>query len=137
MLRHRGSLIGPPGGLPGVQRAGARGDFNAPSRADAWRKTAPLVTRIIPVNNARAQDLAPLVKDVLSERGTVTFDGDVYLVDPGVAGAPTHEVDLAVVICQPEPPVLCIPSPPVACLGRLGWPVRSPGSQSIPVASGR
>lgn len=40
----------------------------------AWRKTAPLVTRVIPVNNARAADLAPLVKDVLSERGSVTYD---------------------------------------------------------------
>lgn len=44
------------------------------ARADAWQKTAPLVTRIIPVSYARAEELVPHIKAVLSERGKVTFD---------------------------------------------------------------
>lgn len=49
--------------------------------ADARAKLAkareiegPLVTRIIPVNYANARDLAPLVKETLSERGSVSVD---------------------------------------------------------------
>ncbi|MBI3182940.1 MAG: secretin and TonB N-terminal domain-containing protein [Myxococcales bacterium] len=38
------------------------------------RDAAPLVTHVIPVNYARASDLAPQVKATLSERGTVSVD---------------------------------------------------------------
>jgi type IV pilus assembly protein PilQ len=47
------------------------------ARAEAAKARAPLVpmkVRLIPVNFARAGDVAPRVKDVLSERGTVTTD---------------------------------------------------------------
>jgi type IV pilus assembly protein PilQ len=37
-------------------------------------EAAPLVTRIIPVNYARAADLVPHVKASLSPRGTVSYD---------------------------------------------------------------
>jgi type IV pilus assembly protein PilQ len=40
----------------------------------ARREVAPLATRIIPVNYARAEDLLPHVKALLSPRGTATFD---------------------------------------------------------------
>ena len=42
--------------------------------ARAAKADAPLKTRIIPVNYARAEDLAAAVKSTLSERGTVTID---------------------------------------------------------------
>ncbi len=47
------------------------------ARADAEKArapTLPLKVRIIPVNFARATDMAPRVKDVLSERGSVSVD---------------------------------------------------------------
>ena len=47
------------------------------ARAEAAKARAPLIplkVRLIPVNFARAADVAPRVKDVLSERGTVTTD---------------------------------------------------------------
>ena len=37
-------------------------------------QAAPLATRIIPVNYARAADLVPQVKAMLSDRGSVTYD---------------------------------------------------------------
>ncbi|HYV44858.1 MAG TPA: secretin N-terminal domain-containing protein [Myxococcaceae bacterium] len=40
----------------------------------ARQEVAPLVTRIIPVNYARAEELLPHVKALLSPRGTATFD---------------------------------------------------------------
>src|SRR5262249_19692539 len=40
------------------------------ARADV----APLVTRIIPVNYARAEDLLPHVKALLSPRGSASYD---------------------------------------------------------------
>jgi type II secretory pathway component HofQ len=46
-------------------------------RASAEQKreqAAPLTTRIVPVNYARAADLVPHVRAMLSERGTVTYD---------------------------------------------------------------
>lgn len=56
---------------------------------EAWRKTAPLVTRIIPVNYARASELAPLIRDVLSERGKVTYDERTnVLIVRDIAGSP-------------------------------------------------
>ena len=43
-----------------------------------WRRatatSGPLVTRLFPLSYARAADLAPLVKDLLSRRGRVTVD---------------------------------------------------------------
>lgn len=42
--------------------------------ANAERLGKPLKTRIIPVNYARAEDMANLVKGTLSERGTVMVD---------------------------------------------------------------
>jgi len=42
--------------------------------ANADKATRPLKTRIIPVNYARAEDMAVQVKATLSERGTVTVD---------------------------------------------------------------
>jgi type IV pilus assembly protein PilQ len=47
------------------------------ARAEAAKARAPLIpmkVRLIPVNFARAGELAPRVKDVLSERGSVTTD---------------------------------------------------------------
>jgi type IV pilus assembly protein PilQ len=47
------------------------------ARAEAERAKIPLIPlkiRIVPVNFARAADLAPRVKDVLSERGSVSVD---------------------------------------------------------------
>src|SRR5262249_25658072 len=41
---------------------------------DATHKTAPLVTRLIPVNYARAADPVAQVKPLLIDRGSVTFD---------------------------------------------------------------
>lgn len=38
------------------------------------RTSAPLKTRTIQVNHARAADLVPIVKDTLSARGRVTYD---------------------------------------------------------------
>ena len=40
----------------------------------AREEAAPLATRIIPVNYARAEELLPHVKALLSPRGTATFD---------------------------------------------------------------
>jgi len=40
----------------------------------AREEVAPLVTRIIPVNYTRAEELLPHVKALLSPRGTATFD---------------------------------------------------------------
>lgn len=40
----------------------------------AKEEGAPLVMRIIPVNYARAEDMLPHVKAMLSPRGTATFD---------------------------------------------------------------
>jgi type IV pilus assembly protein PilQ len=40
----------------------------------AREEAAPLATRIIPVHYARAEDLLPHVKALLSPRGTATFD---------------------------------------------------------------
>jgi len=42
--------------------------------ANARLPTLPLKVRLIPVNFARAADIAPRVKDVLSERGSITTD---------------------------------------------------------------
>ena len=42
--------------------------------AKARELEGPLVTHIIPVNYANAQALAPLVKETLSERGSVSVD---------------------------------------------------------------
>ena len=47
------------------------------ARAEAAKARAPLIpmkVRLIPVNFARAAEVAPRVKDVLTERGTVTTD---------------------------------------------------------------
>lgn len=56
---------------------------------DAWQKTAPLVTRVIQVNYARASELAPLIKEVLSERGKVTYDSRTnVLIVRDVPGSP-------------------------------------------------
>jgi type IV pilus assembly protein PilQ len=41
---------------------------------DAKHRGAPLQTRLIPVNYANAADLVALVKPLLSDRGTVSFD---------------------------------------------------------------
>jgi type IV pilus assembly protein PilQ len=40
----------------------------------ARQEAAPLSTRIIPVNYARAEDLLPHVRALLSPRGTATYD---------------------------------------------------------------
>jgi len=40
----------------------------------ARRDAGPLVTTLIPVNYANAKDMAPLVKESLSERGSVSVD---------------------------------------------------------------
>jgi type IV pilus assembly protein PilQ len=42
--------------------------------ARAEKASAPLRTRIIPVNYARAEDMVAMVKATLSERGTVVVD---------------------------------------------------------------
>lgn len=61
-------------------------------RAEAWRKTVPLRTKIIPVNYARAAELVPLVKDVLSERGKVTYDARTnVLIVRDIPGSPALE----------------------------------------------
>lgn len=58
-------------------------------RADAWQKSAPLKTRIIPVNYARAQEMVPLIKELLSERGKVSYDERTnVLIVRDVAGSP-------------------------------------------------
>jgi len=44
------------------------------AHAKARQEGAPLVTRIIPVSYARAEDMLPHVKALLSPRGTATFD---------------------------------------------------------------
>jgi type IV pilus assembly protein PilQ len=41
---------------------------------DDWQRKAPLKTKLIPVNYARAAELVPHIKALLSERGTVTHD---------------------------------------------------------------
>lgn len=41
---------------------------------EAKRRSAPLQTKIVPVSYARAEELVPLVKEVLTERGKVTYD---------------------------------------------------------------
>lgn len=52
----------------------AKQDELALQRAQTTEALAPLVTRIIPVSNARAAELAPLVKALLSPRGRVAVD---------------------------------------------------------------
>jgi type IV pilus assembly protein PilQ len=42
--------------------------------AKATLASRPLKTRLVPVSNARAADLAPLLKSSLTERGTVQVD---------------------------------------------------------------
>ncbi|HVE82534.1 MAG TPA: secretin N-terminal domain-containing protein, partial [Myxococcales bacterium] len=43
-------------------------------------QAAPLATRIIPVSYARAEDLLPHVKALLSPRGTATFDARTNVI---------------------------------------------------------
>lgn len=77
-----------------ILRIAPKATLEAEARAaleerEAWRKSAPLVTRIIPVSYARAAELAPLIKDVLSERGKVTYDERTnVLIVRDVAGSP-------------------------------------------------
>lgn len=80
-----------------IIRVAPRAQLEAEARAalerqEAWRKTAPLRTRIIPVNYARAAELVPLIKDVLSERGKVTYDERTnVLIVRDVPGSPALE----------------------------------------------
>jgi type IV pilus assembly protein PilQ len=48
--------------------------------AEARRTSGTLSTRIIPVRYARAEDLVPLVRALLSERGSVTYDARANLL---------------------------------------------------------
>jgi type IV pilus assembly protein PilQ len=52
----------------------AREEEAAAKAAEARRPLIPLKVRLIPVNFARASEMATRVKDVLSERGTVSTD---------------------------------------------------------------
>jgi type IV pilus assembly protein PilQ len=61
--------------------------------ADQWRQKAPLRTKIVPVNYARAQEMVPHVKALLSERGSVTFDERTnVLIVRDVAGSPAFDL---------------------------------------------
>ena len=57
--------------------------------AAQWQQLAPLRTKVVPVNNARAEELLPHVRALLSERGSVTFDPRTnVLIIRDVAGSP-------------------------------------------------
>lgn len=59
-----------------------------------WRQKAPLRTKVIPVNYARAKELVPLVKSLLSERGRVTWDERTnVLIVKDVAGSRVFDED--------------------------------------------
>jgi type IV pilus assembly protein PilQ len=49
-------------------------ELDALNRAEQRLQKAPLTTRVIPVNYAKAKDMAEHIKALLSPRGTVTFD---------------------------------------------------------------
>lgn len=58
-----------------------------------WETKAPLRTKIVPVNHARASEMLPHVKALLSERGSVSFDARTnVLIIRDVAGSPAFHL---------------------------------------------
>lgn len=59
------------------------------AQAERWQQQAPLRTKVVPVDNARARELLPHVEALLSERGKVTVDERTnVLIIRDVVGSP-------------------------------------------------
>jgi type IV pilus assembly protein PilQ len=68
-----------------ILRVAPRSEFLAEARARAEAaklraESGPLVTRVIPVNNARAEDLLPLVEATLTPRGKASYDARTNVI---------------------------------------------------------